>query len=75
MPVPAKSASILALLALLASCSRETSTPGPGVDQPPPFQPAGTGDVTAAVRSWEDFQAQIDSHAGRVVVVDLWALW
>ena len=51
-------------LAVLLLCSCTDSTP--------PFHSTAET-VTVEIKSWEDTQALIASHKGKVVIVDLWS--
>jgi hypothetical protein len=57
----------LALVACLTACA----------DRAPPATPpaAAPPTVTVSVKSLPEVRELIQSHVGKVVVVDLWALW
>ncbi len=40
-----------------------------------PSNPAGSGLVSARVVSIQQLPAEIANHQGRIVILDLWALW
>ena len=52
------------------------STPKPG-QGPSADRPAEGSESPVALRvaTWEEVQAAVDSHRGKVVVLDLWATW
>lgn len=59
-------------LVLLActSCTSESTT---SVDKPEAVKPKA--DVSVTVASVAEFEESVKSHVGKVVVVDLWAMW
>lgn len=66
-------------LLLLCGCSGKPPAGGPPKDNPTtqssaPQKPAAA-EITAEVKTIAEIQSAIAAHQGKVVVVDLWALW
>ena len=70
--------SILAvtLMTCITACSDNANEPSLATD---PAVPSGSGTerakIEASIKNREEIQELVQSHVGKVVVLDLWALW
>ena len=70
------------LLACLSSCSENASQP-PRINEPAAQVESAASaesapapvEITASVKDLAAFRALVASRAGKIVVVDLWAMW
>jgi hypothetical protein len=53
-----------------------TGSTSPGGDEPAVVEgPDSAEEIPLAIASWEETQAMVRQHRGKIVVVDLWTTW